>query len=164
MTLSHWLRKLTKRPIAKSTRHADRARHSQRLAVELLEDRLVPTAPTQVVFATDPVYIIAGQPSTTITVQLEDINDTVTQAGAGGVVVNLSTTPLGPGSLFLDTSGNVLTNPTLFIAQGASSASFKYEDNLLGSPTLTAAAAGLTSGTQQEGSMQISASMASTTT
>src|SRR5262249_50123170 len=50
---------------------------------------------------------------------------------------------------FLDASGNPLTNSTITLAPGASTASFEYEDTALGAPTLTVAADGF-SATQQE--------------
>jgi hypothetical protein len=120
------------------------------LSLELLEDRLAPSA-TQLVFTTSPQTILAGQPSTIITVQLQDQNHQPVQAGAGGVAVNLLSS--SPGEMFLDTSGNPLPNPggpSITIAQGSSSVSFEYEDSVLEMPTLTVASAGLLSATQQE--------------
>jgi hypothetical protein len=146
MALPNWLPKLALRKYPQRPRRPGAYPHRP-LSLELLEDRLAPAA-TQLAFTTGPVSVVAGQSSTTITVQLEDASNQAAQAGAGGVVVNLASS--SAGAFFLDTDGNALANPTLFVAQGATSASFVYEDIRLGTPTLTVASAGLSSATQQE--------------
>jgi hypothetical protein len=83
-----------------------------------------------------------------MTVQLLDSSGNVTTAGSGGLTLDLSTT--SSGGTFLDTNGQPLASPHVTIAQGSSTASFKYKDTVAGAPTLTAAANGLNSGTQQE--------------
>lgn len=86
-------------------------------------------------FRTPAQTIKAGQPSGTITVQLQD--------SSGKAVVTPGILPIylsfgsGTGQL-LDTSGNPLPYPSVAIPAGASSFSFKYKDSMGGKPTLTA--------------------------
>jgi hypothetical protein len=61
----------------------------------------------------------------------------------------LSSDSTGTYSFRDDATGNT-TITSVTIATGSSSASFKYNDQKAGTPTLTAAGSGLTSGTQQE--------------
>ena len=63
--------------------------------------------------------------------------------------VNLSTSNSGTG-LFKDNATGLTTITSVTITAGRSTASFKYGDTLARSPTLTAAATGLTPGTQTE--------------
>jgi hypothetical protein len=93
--------------------------------------------PSAVVFTTAPQVLTAGQVSSAISVQLQDRYGNVTQAGAGGLTLNLSST--SNVGLFLSTSDQVLSGSNLVVAQGASTASFKYADTLSGTPTVKVA-------------------------
>jgi hypothetical protein len=96
-------------------------------------------AATQLVFTSSPVTVMAGVASGNITVQRQDQFGNPTTTGATGVTLSSSST------------GTKTFNPTsLTIASGSSSATFTYTDTHAGSPTITAAGTGLTSGTQQE--------------
>jgi hypothetical protein len=97
-----------------------------------------PAAPSAVVFTTRAQTVTAGQPSTAITVELEDQYGNVAIAGSGGLSLALTTTA-SAGS-FLDGNGQPLSGPNLTIAEGASNASFEYEDPRADSPTVTVAA------------------------
>ena len=81
-----------------------------------------------------------------ITVQQQTGSGTPVNAGGGGLTVNLS----GPAGSSFATSqfGSAVTSVT--IPSGSSSTTFFYGNTNTGSPTITAAATGLTSGTQQE--------------
>jgi hypothetical protein len=114
---------------------------------------LTVTQATKLVFLTAPQALIAGRPSGTMTVQLEDWAANRAQAAAGGVRVSLSTD--SSGGTFLDTNGQPLPLAagglaTLVIPAGAYTASFAYQDSEPGAPTLVAAAAGLAATAQQE--------------
>ena len=81
-----------------------------------------------------------------ITVQQQTTGGTPVNAGSGGLTVNLS----GPaGSSFAASQfGTSVTSVT--IPAGSSSATFWYANSSTGTPTITAAASGLVSGTQKE--------------
>ncbi len=102
-------------------------------------------AATKLAFITAPQTITAGgAASGTITVEREDAAGNATTLG-GAITVNLSSTS-GGGSF--RNSGNTATITSVTIAGGGSSADFKYKDTTIGTPTITAASAGLTSATQ----------------
>ena len=89
--------------------------------------------------------LTASTVSSVITVQLQDAGGNPISAGAGGVVVSLSTNSSN-GRFYLDSAGNNrITSVT--IASGASSASFYYWDSSAGHPTLTASSGSLTPAT-----------------
>src|SRR5205814_10047751 len=98
-------------------------------------------------FATAPMTIEAGVTSSTMTVQLQDQFGNAVVAGASGQTVNLGSSS-GTG-VFRNTA-DTATITSLTIASGSSTASFKYRDTTPGTPTLTAAATGLTSASQVE--------------
>src|SRR5262249_5286955 len=98
-------------------------------------------------FTTAAQTIEAGVTSNTMTVQLQDQFGNAVTAGPGGQPVNLSGTS---GTVVFRTTGDSATIPSLTIASGSNSASFKYRDTTPGTPTLTASATGLTSATQIE--------------
>ncbi len=81
-----------------------------------------------------------------ITVQQQTTGGTPVNAGSGGLTVNLS----GPtGSSFAASQfGTSLTSVT--IPSGSSSTTFWYGNSTAGTPTITASASGLISGTQKE--------------
>ena len=91
-------------------------------------------------FTTAAQTINAGQVSGTITVQAQDFNG---NALVGARTVNLSTTS-GTG-LFKSNADGVTTITSVNIAVGASTASFKYTDSTVGTPTITAASSSLAS-------------------
>jgi len=97
----------------------------------------------QLGFTTAVQTLTAGTTSATITVQLQDRFGNAVKTAAN-LIVNLSSSS---GGVFLNGS-MAITSVT--IAAGNSSVSFAYDDSTAGTPTLTAAATGLTSGTQQE--------------
>ena len=108
-----------------------------------------PAAPAKIGFITSPV---SGTPSSSatlgpITIQQQDAlgNPVATTAA---VTVNLSST--STGGIFAATSGNSthITSVTIPANSSTATASFFYGDSKSGTPTLTAAATGLTSGTQ----------------
>jgi len=100
---------------------------------------------TKLVFTTSPQTTTAGVLSGTITVQRQSAASAPITAGS--TTVNLSSTS-GAG-IFRDT-GDTLNITSVTIANGTSTASFKYKDTVAGTPTITAAASGLTSAMQQE--------------
>ncbi len=107
---------------------------------------VAPAAATQLVFSTAPQNIPVGTTSATMSVQRKDAYGNPNTADAT-LTVNLSSDS-GTGS-FRD-NANTTTITSTNIITGSSSVSFKYNDSTLGTPTLTAAATGLTSGTQLE--------------
>ncbi|HXI70589.1 MAG TPA: Ig-like domain repeat protein [Verrucomicrobiae bacterium] len=98
-------------------------------------------AATKLVFTTSPVTVTAGVASGTITVQRQDQYNNPNNSDAT-ISVTLSSS----------SSGTVTFTPAspLSIANGSSNANFTYTDTKAGTPTITAASSGLTSGTQQE--------------
>jgi hypothetical protein len=105
-------------------------------------------SPTALAFQTPAQSLLAGAASGSIIVELTDKYGNAALAGSGGVKVNLSTT--SSGGLFLSAGGSPLASPSVAITAGAGSAIFEYQDTKAGTPTLTAAATGLTSATQKE--------------
>ena len=86
---------------------------------------------------------------------MEDYQGKLVGAGTGGQTVNLTSTSLG--GVFYNSTGTAEIS-SLTIPAGSDTASFTYKDLVAGTPTLTAAATGLASGTQQE---TVAAAMAS---
>lgn len=82
-----------------------------------------------------------------ITVTAEDQNGNVTNVSSD-TAVNLSSNTAGTAVFSKTSGGQAVTSVT--IAAGSSSASFYYGDSKAGTPTITASASGLTSGTQSE--------------
>ena len=106
-----------------------------------------PAAAAQVVITTAPQSLTAGVVAGTITVVLEDPYGNAVNAGTGGLTLNLNTT--SSGGTFWNTA-DTATISSVTIAAGSSATSFRYDDTVAGAPTITAAASGLTSATQQE--------------
>ncbi len=104
-------------------------------------------SPHSVKFVSPAQSQLAGTPSGTMTVQLLDQFGNVIQAGSGGSTFGLSSS--SSSGKFLSVSGDPLASPSITIPQGASSASFQYEDSKAGTPTLTITASGI-SNTQQQ--------------
>src|SRR5262249_52044817 len=103
---------------------------------------------TQLAFVTGRQTLMPSQISAPITVERRDPFGNGVTAGFGGVALTVGTDS-GGGTL-LDTNGQPLGGNTVTIVQGASSASFKYQDVTLGSPTLTVSGTNLGSAIQQE--------------
>jgi hypothetical protein len=113
----------------------------------------VAVAANKLVYTTNSQTLTAGEPSTTITVQLQDWDGNVALPPPGGITLTLSTD--SSGGAFLDTNGKPISNstggfPTIDIPVGATSASFEYQDSAAGAPTLVVSAAGLAAAAQQE--------------
>ncbi len=104
------------------------------------QEIVVAAAPSQVAFITAAQTLTAGVPSQTMTVQLEDAFGNPASA-ASTTTIGLSTT---------SANGTFSPSPPLTVPAGGDTASFKYTDTLAGTPTITASAAGLTSGKQVE--------------
>src|SRR5690242_21709637 len=102
-------------------------------ALDSLESRLL-LAATKVVFANSPVTLGAGAAAAAMTVQLQDANGAAATAGAGGQVVNLSTS--SNGGTFVDANDQPIMNLT--VPEGLSSANFGYKDSVAALPTLVA--------------------------
>ncbi len=101
-------------------------------------------AASKMVFTNTPLTLTAGVTSSTLTVQLEDSFGNVSNATSPQTIL-FSTTSSG-GQFRDNTTG---TTPISFvtISSGASTASFKYNDTLAGSPVLTATDNALTTTT-----------------
>ena len=101
-------------------------------------------APSTLKFVSAPQNLEAGQPSAPISLVLEDANDNPTPATGTTVVGLTSTSAAGQ----FTSHGQAAT--TVSLATGATTATFVYIDTTAGSPTITASATGLASGTQTE--------------
>jgi hypothetical protein len=101
---------------------------------------------SKLAFTTSAQTLTAGVTSGTITIQRQDSSNLPNSRGA--ISVTLTSDSAGT-YLFRDAADSTsITN--VAIAVGSTSASFKFYDEKSGTPTLTAASAGLTSSTQQE--------------
>jgi hypothetical protein len=80
-----------------------------------------------------------------MTVQLED---TLGNPVTTGITVNLSSTSSGAHEFSATSGGTAIAS--VVIAPGSSTATFFYGDQVLGTPTITASATGVTSATQAE--------------
>jgi hypothetical protein len=100
---------------------------------------------TKLSFMTASQTLTAGVSSGTITVQRQDASSTPVTIGS--ILVTLSSD--SPTGIFRDLADST-TITSVTIANGSSTASFKYRDTTAGSPTITASSSGLSSATQQE--------------
>ena len=100
-------------------------------------------AATTLVYATSPQTLPAGSVSSIITVQRQDVHNNPVISGT--IDLDLTTTST-TGKFYSDASGTTQIT-TVSIADTSSVASFYYMDTNAGTPTLTAASAGLTSAT-----------------
>ena len=82
-----------------------------------------------------------------MTVALEDAQGQMVAAPTGGVPVVLSSN--STASTFYALTGSPLASRIIVIPQGASTASFEYEDGDVGTPTVTATAAGVQASEQE---------------
>ncbi len=92
-------------------------------------------AASQMVFTTVPQTLTAGVTSGTLTVQLEDSFGNVSNATSAQTIL-ISTT--SSGGQFRDNTTGTTQISFVTISSGSSTASFKYNDTLAGSPMLTA--------------------------
>ena len=104
-------------------------------------------AASKLVFTTTAQTLTAGVTSGTITVQLDDSFNNVATATSTQTITLTTTSAAGQ---FRDNATGNTQITSVTIASGASSASFKYNDTLAGSPTLTASDSPLTAATQTE--------------
>jgi hypothetical protein len=107
----------------------------------------VPDAPTKLAFVSAPQSMVVSTCSAIATVETQQAS-----GGAAGVTaattVNLSSTS-GTTTFYASTDATCATPLTsVAMAAGATQARFRFKDSAAGSPTLTAAATGLTSTTQ----------------
>ena len=114
-----------------------------------------PGAPSKLAFTSSPFTIAQGSSaSTPFTVSLEDQYNNVTTTqwnGSNGSTTTVNLTSSSSNPKFAKTlNGTTSATLQVTIAAAASSVTAYYGDPNAGSPTLTAAASGLTSGTQVE--------------
>src|SRR5213075_2695501 len=108
---------------------------------------VTPASASKLVFTISAQTLTAGVTSGTITVQRQDAYNNPNTTD-GTITVNLSSDSSGI-YVFRDAT-DTSTISSVSIASDSNSASFKYNDSKAGTPTITAAASGLTSGTQLE--------------
>jgi hypothetical protein len=99
-----------------------------------------------IAFATPSYTLIVGASPAAVTIQLQDQVGNPIVAGSGGVVVALTTS--SPGGTFYNSSNVAITSIT--VPAGASNVTVAYRDSHLGTPTLSASAAGLATINQQQ--------------
>ncbi len=110
------------------------------------QETVIAAAASQLVFTTAAQTLTAGVTSTTITVQLEDAYNNVAVTSVSQTV-SLTTTSTAPFGVHFRDTGDTTNITGVTIIAGATSASFKYNDTLEGSPLLTASDSALTSPT-----------------
>ncbi len=106
---------------------------------------ITPAAATRLAFTSAPQTLVAGTCSAPANVQAQDAFGNAAPL-AGGATLTLATSS-GAGGFFVG-AGCGSAVGTVGIAPGASAASFAYRDTLVGTPTLTVSATGLTLATQ----------------
>jgi hypothetical protein len=111
------------------------------------QETITAAPPAKLVFITGTVSGTASNSATmgAITVEEQDAFGNVTTAAE---TVNLTSNSAGIHEFAATSGGTAITS--INIAAGSSTATFYYGDEKSGTPTITAAATGLTSGTQQE--------------
>jgi MYXO-CTERM domain-containing protein len=117
------------------------------LGTALQSANIQPGPASHLAFGNSPFSIAAGTCSGSPTVRVQDNFGNLTNV-ASNTAVMLSTTSAG-GTFHLVPGCND-TAASLTIAAGTAGSSFAYRDTRAGSPTLSASASGLASGTQQE--------------
>jgi uncharacterized repeat protein (TIGR01451 family) len=112
---------------------------------------VVAASASQLVFTTGPFTTQAGVPSAGLTVQRRDAFGNPNSSGPP-LVVTLATTSTAPGPHFVNPMGppTPLPGNQITIANGSSSASFRYTDTLRGIPLITAVATGVTGTAQRQ--------------
>ena len=111
------------------------------------QETITAAAASKLIFTTGAVSGTTSASATLgpITVQEQDAFGNVSTTA---LTVNLTSNSAGTHEFAATSGGAAITSVN--IAAGSSTATFYYGDELSGTPTVTAAAAGLTSGTQQE--------------
>jgi len=109
-------------------------------------ETVTPAGVAKLVLTTTPVSGAASSSATLGPITVAE-QDTFNNATTTAETITLSTT--SAGGVFASTSG-ASTTTSITISAGSSSTSFFYGDVNAGSPTITAAASGLTSGSQTE--------------
>ena len=118
------------------------------LSAATQQETITAGAPAKLIFTTSPVSGPASNSATLgpITVEEQDAYGNVATTGTP-TTVNLTST--SPGASFAAISGGAAVS-SVTIPGSSSTATFYYGDTKAGTPTITAAASGLTSATQQE--------------
>ncbi|MGH2795607.1 MAG: beta strand repeat-containing protein [Actinomycetota bacterium] len=106
---------------------------------------VVVAAATTLVFTTAPQTTAAGVASGLMTIQRQEANGTPWTTGAISVALSSSAAT----GVFRD-AGDTADITSVTIANGSSTASFRYKDTVVGAPTITASSSGLTSAVQQQ--------------
>jgi len=111
------------------------------------QETITPASAAQLIFTTSPVSGSVSSSATLgpITVHEQDAYGNVTTAA---LTVNMASSSAGTNEFAATSGGAAITSVN--IPAGSSTATFYYGDTKAGTPTITAAATGLTSGTQQE--------------
>ncbi len=101
----------------------------------------------QLVFTSIPQTIAVSAVSGTMNVQLQDNHGNPVYAGVNALTVNLSSNTTGTATFYQTDGITPISNIT--IASIGNTASFKYKDTQIGTPTINVSANGLSSATQQ---------------
>ncbi|MDA8344245.1 MAG: S-layer homology domain-containing protein [Thermaerobacter sp.] len=111
---------------------------------------ITPAGPSQLTFTTPPLLEAPGgvTGSVPVTMQLEDAYGNATPASSGDIAVRLTTT--SSQGAFATEPASTGSVSTVIIPAGSGIVSFFYGDQTVGTPTITAAATGLTTAFQQE--------------
>jgi trimeric autotransporter adhesin len=99
---------------------------------------------TKLAITSSPVSIVAGSTSSSITVERRDAGNNPTSVGSRTVTL-VSTSGAGT---FRDSGTPATVITSVIIPDGASSITFKYNDTIAGTPTITASSSNVTSATQ----------------
>jgi hypothetical protein len=106
-------------------------------------------AATKIAFTTNALSITSGSVSGVVTIQTQDLSGNPSNVIAS-TTINLTSTS-GAGRFDTNSSGPFNGSITsLTIPAGSNAANFYYKDTLVGTPAITAAASGYTSGSQEE--------------
>ena len=106
-------------------------------------------AATKIAFTTNELSVTSGSVSGVVTVQTQDLSGNPSNVTTS-TTINLSSTS-GAGKFDTSSSGPFSGSITsVTIPAGSNAANFYYKDTLVGTPTITAAASGYTSGSQEE--------------
>ena len=108
---------------------------------------VIPGPASQIVFASAPLNLTAGQCSSAITITSEDFFGNLSSVSAS-TLISLSSSS-SAGTFFSD-SGCTMPVSSESIAAGSNGVTFYYEDTKAGTPSITAGSTGLGSPAQQE--------------
>ncbi len=111
-----------------------------------VQQETITAALTSLSFTTPAHRMILGASPATITIQLDDQAGDPFTAGSAGVLINLATN--SSGGTFYNAADIPVTSVT--VPAGSNSVSLAYRDTLLGTPTLTASASGVSAISQQQ--------------